>query len=343
MDIMTRIGARFFTRPLPALRRHSCLPDRVAGVLPSSDCPRHGFARKGFTLIELLIVIAIIALLAAILFPVFSRARESARRSSCASNLKQIGLGFMQYAQDYDEQLPEDQPGTIYVSTSTQQQIASCSTSSGSSPLSCVRWYWPDLIFPYVKSAEIFNDPSQVNQYFDGCIYSGTSFPAFADAACVISSSSALPWIYQGPYEAALNPNSSSNYRRDRTNISYGYATGIGDGGRRFPDNADTKFGLVNGNLAGLQNPAEALLITEALSYRAGIPANNIEGARSGGLMPRHFDGVNAAFADGHVKWIKWEVISAHPVYTVSGGVEVPAPGASETSRKMWLPDYNAP
>jgi prepilin-type N-terminal cleavage/methylation domain-containing protein/prepilin-type processing-associated H-X9-DG protein len=62
--------------------------------------------RTGFTLIELLVVIAIIAILAAILFPVFARARENARRSSCQSNLKQIGLGVMQYTQDYDEKLP---------------------------------------------------------------------------------------------------------------------------------------------------------------------------------------------------------------------------------------------
>ena len=61
--------------------------------------------RSAFTLIELLVIIAIIAILAAILFPVFSRARENARRASCQSNLKQIGLGMLQYAQDYDEQM----------------------------------------------------------------------------------------------------------------------------------------------------------------------------------------------------------------------------------------------
>jgi len=62
--------------------------------------------RRGFTLIELLVVIAIIAILAAILFPVFARAREKARQSSCQSNLKQMTLGMQMYAQDYDETLP---------------------------------------------------------------------------------------------------------------------------------------------------------------------------------------------------------------------------------------------
>ena len=63
-------------------------------------------SRKGFTLIELLVVIAIIAILAAIMFPVFAQAREQARKTSCMSNCKQIGLGMQMYAQDYDENLP---------------------------------------------------------------------------------------------------------------------------------------------------------------------------------------------------------------------------------------------
>ena len=63
--------------------------------------------KRGFTLIELLVVIAIIAILAAILFPVFAKAREKARQSSCQSNIKQITLGVLQYSSDYDENGPD--------------------------------------------------------------------------------------------------------------------------------------------------------------------------------------------------------------------------------------------
>src|SRR5438067_7411849 len=67
---------------------------------------RSGRGRPAFTLIELLVVIAIIAILAAILFPVFARARESARRSTCLSNLRQLGTATMMYLQDYDDTYP---------------------------------------------------------------------------------------------------------------------------------------------------------------------------------------------------------------------------------------------
>lgn len=68
--------------------------------------PDHPGTRSGFTLIELLVVIAIIAILAAVLFPVFAKAREKARATSCVSNLKQLGLAINQYTQDWDETLP---------------------------------------------------------------------------------------------------------------------------------------------------------------------------------------------------------------------------------------------
>ncbi|RYG65392.1 DUF1559 domain-containing protein, partial [bacterium] len=110
--------------------------------------------QRGFTLIELLVVIAIIAILAAILFPVFGRARENARRSSCQSNLKQIGLGIMQYVQDYDERLPGATDGTGGVSQfggwmyyDVFGRPATFRPANGS-------------IFPYIKSTQIFVCPS---------------------------------------------------------------------------------------------------------------------------------------------------------------------------------------
>ncbi len=101
--------------------------------------------RKGFTLIELLVVIAIIAILAAILFPVFARAREKARQSTCLSNCKQIAMGLTMYAQDYDEIIPhyaiEDPaaPG-LYI-------------------------YWPTLIYPYTKNMGVTVCPSHKYYY----------------------------------------------------------------------------------------------------------------------------------------------------------------------------------
>ena len=101
--------------------------------------------RNGFTLIELLVVIAIIAILAAILFPVFAQAREKARAISCASNLRQLGIAYMQYNQDYDEYTPivskQKLPGGINGSGYVQT------------------WYM--LLQPYAKSVKLFVCPDR--------------------------------------------------------------------------------------------------------------------------------------------------------------------------------------
>lgn len=118
---------------------------------------------SGFTLIELLVVIAIIALLAAILFPVFARARENARKSSCLSNMRQLGLGFLQYTQDYDERLPAGGgsgsfPNDPPVATNTYAQWVQGPTSGCTVTNPCR----PDYggLFPYVKSTQIYLCPS---------------------------------------------------------------------------------------------------------------------------------------------------------------------------------------
>ena len=111
--------------------------------------------RKGFTLIELLVVIAIIAILASILFPVFSRAREKARQSSCLSNVKQIQLAVMGYSDDYDEMMPTN----VNDINGSHVQDAGDQT-------------WRSMILPYVKNTQIFICPS--NKSMTGTVFHST-------------------------------------------------------------------------------------------------------------------------------------------------------------------------
>lgn len=107
--------------------------------------------RRGFTLIELLVVIAIISILAAILFPVFARARENARRASCMSNGKQIGLGLLMYVQDYDERYPS------YVRVGVAGALGPEITRGNTGG---IYYAWHQLIHPYIKNTQVFNCPS---------------------------------------------------------------------------------------------------------------------------------------------------------------------------------------
>ena len=96
---------------------------------------------RGFTLIELLVVIAIIAILAAILFPVFARVREKARQTSCESNLKQLGLAYMQYAQDNDEAMP----GSSFWGLD-----------------------WAPKLYPYIKAGGVYRCPDDPTTSLNG-------------------------------------------------------------------------------------------------------------------------------------------------------------------------------
>ncbi len=137
---------------------------------------------NGFTLIELLVVIAIIAVLAAILFPVFAQAREKARQSSCASNMRQISTGVLMYIQDYDEKLA---PVAILDSQSVNDIP------------------WPDLIAPYLKSKQIRLCPSDPKSKENSYGLNEICFPDLSDPANLQSAVLSLA-AFQTPAETVM-------------------------------------------------------------------------------------------------------------------------------------------
>ena len=223
--------------------------------------------RSAFTLIELLVVIAIIAILAAILFPVFARARENARRASCQSNLKQVCLGVKQYTQDYDEKFPQ-----------------AVRTSGGSNN------GWAEVIQPYVKSTQVYQCPSDT-----GAPNTTPGIAGYTDywynAALSWNGNMTTPRWDSSVSEAALSYSSltvmagDGNGTADHSTSVY-RSTGCSTSGK------DTESGAA----PGVATPSTNFCLTSYL----------VSGAGTGyGGAYKHMDGIVLAFADGHVKWSK--------------------------------------
>ena len=153
--------------------------------------------RRGFTLIELLVVIAIIAILAAILFPVFARAREKARQTTCTSNVKQLTLGIMMYVTDYDGTFPNGwgaPPSPTLITTPANARL----------PVNPLRYmYWSNSIQPYIKNYQMYECPSArpwpysaapnnilqgVTYTFNGLLYNYGESGIAAPAKCIMLS-----------------------------------------------------------------------------------------------------------------------------------------------------------
>jgi prepilin-type N-terminal cleavage/methylation domain-containing protein len=231
--------------------------------------------RKGFTLIELLVVIAIIAILAAILFPVFARARENARRTSCVSNLKQIGLGLMQYVQDYDEKLP-----TAYIIT-TATPPDGMFWSGGA-------WFWQQIIYPYTRSKQIYVCPSSPLTAAAAGPYYGHYGANQLLLIGYKTSTPPNPPGSPGPSLsiAAIN-NVSETYMAMDAGMYDPWPTEVlsGNNGTRYLPGAYKNAG------------------TPCMAGQAYTADCQSEG--------RHFDGVSVTFADGHAKWLKSSLVVA--------------------------------
>ena len=241
--------------------------------------------RPAFTLVELLVVIAIIAILAAILFPVFARARENARRSSCQSNLKQIGLGLLQYIGDYDDQMPRSYFGPP--------------PTTGADKTTRDRTKWMDVIYPYVKSEQIFVCPSESNaRYrFSGNLAVGEETDEYG--------SYGQNGAYSSPVDAATPPRSSATQLISLAQIADSsqtiWATDIN--GRQGTDRSFGIFWLTS-------PPPIATSATDPT-----IPGGTRQLEK---IAERHLYTTNALFCDGHVKSFNLERLSQR--HTTPGG-----------------------
>jgi prepilin-type N-terminal cleavage/methylation domain-containing protein/prepilin-type processing-associated H-X9-DG protein len=198
--------------------------------------------RRGFTLIELLVVIAIIAILAAILFPVFAKAREKARQASCMSNLKQISLALLQYAQDYDETFCRMGSTGLWPDYANLGNFGWDGTNNYHD--------WAVNILPYMKNTQVFVCPSATSTFL-GCSY-GMPNNGFNTAGAMVQ--------------------------------TFGLATGV--------------------KLGSLVRPAESLIVAEK---NGGGGERYILSTQYYFCHDIHNGGMNIAFCDGHVKWMRSE------------------------------------
>jgi prepilin-type N-terminal cleavage/methylation domain-containing protein/prepilin-type processing-associated H-X9-DG protein len=249
---------------------------------------------RGFTLIELLVVVAIIAILAGILFPVFAQAREKARQSACLSNFKQAAAAITMYTQDYDEQMVP----LMYVCCAFNMDVDRT---------------WPQLVAPYIKNWAIHNCPSDPG----------------ADDSLALSA----PAPFLTPKLTPASPQHHKEYKLGlTTDLGYNYLHLSPISALRPRDAAGNVIQYIGVSLASIQRPGNCLMLADSIWDRnpqTGQPTGGgnwwIEAPswwysgssgwkggwkytdktgwlQYGGTWPRHHEMVNVAFVDGHIK-----------------------------------------
>lgn len=238
-------------------------------------------SHQAFTLIELLVVVSIIAGLAAILFPVFSRARENARRASCMSNLKQMGLAMTMYTQDYDERM---------MSLSLGEKGGDYEFS----PYPDGRTYdtniWRAALYAYVKNVQVFNCPSA-----DSAIYWKGNRNSWSTYAYNYSKPSGPAFSADGSRGVSLGANSGGAILAAIETPSETIAIAEGSTDRLIANFTDS-------------NVSDGHVVTEETIKDTG---ECYEGAKNytSCLRAPHLDTMNVLFVDGHVKAMPWRSI----------------------------------
>jgi prepilin-type N-terminal cleavage/methylation domain-containing protein/prepilin-type processing-associated H-X9-DG protein len=244
------------------------------------------WVRRGFTLIELLVVIAIIAILAAILFPVFAQAREKARGASCLSNLKQMGVAWTMYAQDYDERYPTASPG----------QWGDC---QGMKDRGSFGGWVGNLLMPYAKNVNIFTCPS--NPKLSNVNAGNNCAGASGTDATTAMAKWGIPyvWTSYGYNYVSLWDQGMSSVNRPSDLIAIYDAI-----------SAWTDCPYANSSSCGIwaQRDIPAFFKKMGIPLAPGMqdPAKNWVGGTINEVAP-HNNTVNYLFADGHAKASRWD------------------------------------